>query len=57
MELYRPTERRPMSVPTFADRECCLVSITDLLAVDLGFLDRYRYFSFKQLLSYPHEDE
>jgi hypothetical protein len=26
-----------------------------LTAVNLGFLDRRRYYSFKQLLSYPHE--
>jgi hypothetical protein len=27
------------------------------MAVNLGFLDRSRYFSFKQLLSCPHETE
>jgi hypothetical protein len=31
-------------VPTFADRGCCVVSVTDLFSRILGFLDRSRYF-------------
>jgi hypothetical protein len=31
----------------FADRECHVVSVTDLKGRILGFLDRSRYFSIK----------
>jgi hypothetical protein len=31
----------------FADRECHVVSVTDLYGRILGFLDRSRYFSIK----------
>jgi hypothetical protein len=36
---------------------CNVVSVTDPYGSILGFLDRSRYFSFKYLLSYTHEDE
>jgi hypothetical protein len=48
-EVYRPSENR-LSVkllPTFADRECHLVSVTDPYGRILCFLDRSRYFSIK----------
>jgi hypothetical protein len=34
-------------VPTFADRGCHVVSVTDLYCRILGFLDLSRYFSFQ----------
>jgi hypothetical protein len=34
-------------VPAFAGRGCYVVSATDPTAVNLGFLDRSRYFFFK----------
>jgi hypothetical protein len=37
--------------------ECCVVSVISFTAVNQGFLDRNRYFSFKQLLSYHREAE
>jgi hypothetical protein len=41
-ELYRPSDRRLSEklVPTFADRGCHLVSVTDSYGPILGFLDR-----------------
>jgi hypothetical protein len=48
-ELYRPSDRR-LSVklmPTFADRGCHVVSVTNPHGRILGFLDRSRYFSSK----------
>jgi hypothetical protein len=45
-ELYRPSDRR-LLVPTFADRGCHMVSLTDLYGRILGFLDRNRYFFFQ----------
>jgi hypothetical protein len=44
-ELYRPSDRSlsASSVPTFTDRECHVVSVTDFYRI-LGFLDRSRYF-------------
>jgi hypothetical protein len=45
-----PTERPPHVgevVPTFADRGCCVVSLTDPPIVSLGFLDRSRYYFFQ----------
>jgi hypothetical protein len=41
----------------FADRRCHVVSVTDPYGRILGFLDRSRYFSIKQLLSCTHEAE
>jgi hypothetical protein len=40
-ELYRPSDRRLSLklVPTFAGRNCHVVSATDPMAVNLGFLD------------------
>jgi hypothetical protein len=58
-ELYRPSERH-LSVkrlPTFADKGCHVVSVTDPSSRILGFLDRSRYFSIKYLLSCTHEAE
>jgi hypothetical protein len=46
-ELNIPTERRRLVaklVPTFADRGCHVVSVTNLYGRILGFLDRSRYF-------------
>jgi hypothetical protein len=48
-ELYRPSDCR-LSVkwlPTFADRRCHVVSVTDPYGRILGFIDRSRYFSIK----------
>jgi hypothetical protein len=48
-ELYRPSGRR-LSVkwlPTFTDRECHVVSVTDPYGRILGFLDRSLYFFIK----------
>jgi hypothetical protein len=48
-ELYRPRDRRLLAklVPTFADRGCHVVSVTDPYGHILGFLDRSRYFFFQ----------
>jgi CBS-domain-containing membrane protein len=48
-ELYRPSDRRMSAklVPTFSDRRCHVVSVTDPYGRILGFLDRSRYFSIK----------
>jgi hypothetical protein len=48
-ELYRPSYRRLSKkwLPTFADRGCHVVSVTDPCGRILGFLDRSRYFSIK----------
>jgi hypothetical protein len=58
-ELYRPGDRRLSAklVPTFADRGCHVVGVTEPYGRYLGFLDRSRYFSAKQLLSCTHEAE
>jgi hypothetical protein len=41
-ELYRPSDRRLLAklVPTFADRGCHVVSVTDPYDHILAFLDR-----------------
>jgi hypothetical protein len=44
-ELYRP--RQAKLVPTFSDRVCLVVSMTDPYGSVLGFLDRSRYFFFQ----------
>jgi hypothetical protein len=43
---YRPSDRRLSAklVPTFADRGCHVVSVTDPYGRILGFLDRYFFF-------------
>jgi hypothetical protein len=48
-ELYRQSDRRLSAkvVPTFADRECHVVNVTDPYGLILGFLDRSRYLSFE----------
>jgi hypothetical protein len=48
-ELYRPSDRRLSAkwLPTFADRGCHVVIVTDPYGRILGFLDRSRYFSIK----------
>jgi hypothetical protein len=48
-ELYRLSDRRLSTkwLPTFADRGCRVVSVTDPYCRILGFLDRSRYFSIK----------
>jgi hypothetical protein len=48
-ELYRPGDRHltMKSLPTFADKGCHVVSVTDPYGRILGFLDRSRYFSIK----------
>jgi hypothetical protein len=44
-----PSDRRLPAklVPTFADRGCQVVSVTDPYGRMLGFLDRSRYFFFQ----------
>jgi hypothetical protein len=58
-ELYRPIDRSLSAklVPTFADRGCRVFSVTELYGRIIGFVDRSRYVSIKQLLSCTHEDE
>jgi hypothetical protein len=48
-ELYRLSDRRlsVKLVPTFDDRECHVVSVTDPYCRILDFLDRSRYFFFR----------
>jgi hypothetical protein len=48
-ELYQPSDRRLSAkwVPTFVDRGCHVVSVTDPYGRILSFLDRSRYFSIK----------
>jgi hypothetical protein len=48
-QLYQPSDRRLSAklVPTFVDRECHVVSLTDLYGRNLCFLDRNRYFFFQ----------
>jgi hypothetical protein len=48
-ELYRPSDRRLSAklMSTFADRGCCMVSVTDPYGRNLDFLDRSRYFFFQ----------
>jgi hypothetical protein len=48
-ELYRQSDSRLSAklVPTFADRGCHVVSVTDPNCRILGFLDRSRYFFFQ----------
>jgi hypothetical protein len=48
-ELYRPRDRRLSAkwLPTFADKGCHVVSVTNPYGRILGFLDRSRYFSIK----------
>jgi hypothetical protein len=48
-ELYRPSDRRSSAkwLPTFADKGCHVVSVTDPYGRILGFLDKSRYFSIK----------
>jgi CBS-domain-containing membrane protein len=48
-ELYRPSDRLLSAklLPTFADRGCHVVGVTDPYGRILGFLDRSRYFSIK----------
>jgi hypothetical protein len=45
-ELYRPSDRR-LLVPTFADRVCHVVSVTDPYGRILGFETGAATFSFK----------
>jgi hypothetical protein len=48
-ELYRPSDRRLSAkwLPTFADKGCHVLGVTDPYGRILGFLDRSRYFSIK----------
>jgi hypothetical protein len=48
-ELYRQSDRRLSAdlLPTFAGRECRVVSVTDPYGRNLGFLDRSRYCFFQ----------
>jgi hypothetical protein len=48
-ELYRPSDRRLSEnlVPTFADRGCRVVNVTDFNGSILGSLHRNRYFFFQ----------
>jgi hypothetical protein len=47
-ELYRPSDRRLSAklAPTFADRGCHVVAVTDPYGRILAFLDRSRYLLF-----------
>jgi hypothetical protein len=58
-ELYRPSDRLLSAklLPTFADRGCHVVSVTDPYGRILGFIERSRYFTIKYLLSCTHEAE
>jgi hypothetical protein len=49
--LYRPRERRLSAklVPTFADKGCHVVSVTDPYGRILGFLDRTQAYPFLPL--------
>jgi hypothetical protein len=51
-ELYRPSDRRLSAklVPTFADRKCQVVRVTDPYDRILRFLDQSRYFFFQAAL-------
>jgi hypothetical protein len=55
------TERPPLVGEVIANflriRGCHVVSVTDPYGRTLGFLDRSRYFSTKQLLSCTHKAE
>jgi hypothetical protein len=48
-ELYRPSDSRLTAklVPTFADRRCHVVTVTNPYGRILGFLDRSSYFFFQ----------
>jgi hypothetical protein len=48
-ELYRTSDRRLSAklLPTFADRGCHVVIVTDPYGLILGFLDSSHYFSIK----------
>jgi hypothetical protein len=48
-ELYQPSDRRFSAkwLPTFAEKGCHVVSVTDPSGRILGFLDRSRYFCIK----------
>jgi hypothetical protein len=48
-ELHRPSDRRLSTkwLPTFADRGCHVVRVTDPYGRILEFIDRGRYFSIK----------
>jgi hypothetical protein len=48
-ELYRPSDRRLSAklVPTFEDKGCYAVSVTDPYGRNHVFLDRSRYFFFQ----------
>jgi hypothetical protein len=48
-ETYRLSDRRMSAklVPTIADGECHMVSVTDPYGLNLGFLDRSRHFFFQ----------
>jgi hypothetical protein len=48
-QLYRPSDRclSAKLLPTFVDKGCHVVSMTDPYGRILGFLDRSRYFSIK----------
>jgi hypothetical protein len=48
-KLYRPSDLHLCLklVPTFADRGCHVVSVTDSYGCILGFLNRSRYFFFQ----------
>jgi hypothetical protein len=46
-EQYRDRRLSAKLVPTFEDRGCCIVSVTDPCGRILGFLERSRYFFFQ----------
>jgi hypothetical protein len=48
-ELYQPSDRcfSAKWLPTFADKGCHVVSVTDPYRRVLGFIDRSRYFFYQ----------
>jgi hypothetical protein len=58
-ELYRPSYHLLLAklVPTFVNRGCHMVSVTDPYGRILGFLDRRRQFFCKYPLSCTYEAE
>jgi CBS-domain-containing membrane protein len=57
-ELYQPRDRRLSAklVPTFTDRGCHVVSVTNTYGRILGFLDRARMIGYKNSINNFYED-
>jgi hypothetical protein len=54
-ELYRPSDRRLLAklVPSFADRGCHVVNVTDPYGRILGFLDWHTHIQTRKIWSVP----